>query len=88
MFKRVAFILLALSIVTLLSPANAWWIQWYAMIENQLFNLLIDSGRIIGISLILAGLLAPFEALGWWAGGMVANEKLSLLNILKLLWVR
>ncbi|MEY4518242.1 MAG: hypothetical protein RLZZ499_841, partial [Cyanobacteriota bacterium] len=68
MFKRVAFILLALSIVALLSPANAWWIQWYAMIENQLFNLLIDSGRIIGISLVLAGLLAPFEALGWWAG--------------------
>ncbi|MEY2856979.1 MAG: hypothetical protein RLZZ74_1291, partial [Cyanobacteriota bacterium] len=66
--KRVVFILLALSIVALLSPANAWWIQWYALVENQLFNLLLDSGRIIGISLVLAGLLAPFEALGWWAG--------------------
>jgi predicted Abi (CAAX) family protease len=68
MFKRIIFVLLALSIVGLLSPANAWWIKWYALIENQLFNLLIDSGRIIGISLVLAGLLAPFEALGWWAG--------------------
>jgi predicted Abi (CAAX) family protease len=68
MFKRVVFVLLALTIVALLSPANAWWIQWYALVENRLFNLLLDSGRIIGISLVLAGLLAPFEALGWWAG--------------------
>jgi predicted Abi (CAAX) family protease len=68
MFKRVAFILLALSIVAFLSPANAWWIQWYDFVQNQLFALLIDFGRIIGISLVLAGLLAPFEALGWWAG--------------------
>jgi predicted Abi (CAAX) family protease len=77
MFKRVAFILLALSIVALLSPANAWWIEWYAMIENQLFNLLIDSGRIIGISLVLAGLLAPFEALGWWAGWYGGKREIS-----------
>jgi len=68
MFKRIALILLALGIVVFLSPANAWWVQCYAFLENQLFDLLIDSGRIIGIALVLAGLLAPFEALGWWAG--------------------
>jgi predicted Abi (CAAX) family protease len=68
MYKRVVFVLLALTVVALLSPANAWWIQWYALVENQLFDLLLDSSRIIGISLVLAGLLAPFEALGWWAG--------------------
>jgi predicted Abi (CAAX) family protease len=68
MIKRIVFVLLALSIVALLSPANAWWIQWYAIVENHLFDLLLDSGRIIAISLVMAGLLAPFEALGWWAG--------------------
>ena len=68
MLKRVALILLALGVVAFLSPANAWWIQWYAIVQNQLLDLLIDGGRIIGIALVLAGLLAPFEALGWWAG--------------------
>ena len=68
MLKRVALILLALGVVAFLSPANAWWVQWYSFIQNQLFDFLIDSGRIVGIALVLAGLLAPFEALGWWAG--------------------
>ena len=68
MLKRVALILLALGVVAFLSPANAWWVQWYAIIPNRLLDLLIDGGRIIGIALVLAGLLAPFEALGWWAG--------------------
>ena len=77
--KRTALILLALGIVTFLSPANAWWIQWYSFIQNQLFGLLIDSGRIIGISLVLAGLLAPFEALGWWAGWYSDNRDTTTL---------
>lgn len=51
-----------------LSPTNAWWVQWYVFLHAELWNLLIDGARIIGISLVLAGLLAPFEALGWWAG--------------------
>ncbi len=68
MLKRVLLILLALGIVVFLSPANAWWVQWYGFVQNQLFDFLVDGGRIIGISLVLAGLLAPFEALGWWAG--------------------
>ncbi len=68
MLKRTGLILLALGIVAFLSPANAWWVQWYAFVQNQLFNLLFDGGRIVGIALVLSGLLAPFEALGWWAG--------------------
>ena len=68
MLKRVGLIILALGVVAFLSPANAWWVQWHAFLQNQLFDLAIDSGRIIGITLVLAGLLAPFEALGWWAG--------------------
>ncbi|MEL6494148.1 MAG: hypothetical protein AAFQ41_03370 [Cyanobacteria bacterium J06623_7] len=68
MLKRAALILLALGVVAFLSPANAWWIQWYAIVQNQLLDWALDGGRIIGIALVLAGLLAPFEALGWWAG--------------------
>ena len=80
MLKRVALILLALGVVAFLSPANAWWIQWYAVVENQLLDLLIDGGRIIGIALVLAGLLAPFEALGWWAGWYGGNRDKTTLS--------
>ncbi len=79
--KRTALILLALSVVVFLSPANAWWVKWYGFIQNQLFNLLLDSGRIIGISLVLAGLLAPFEALGWWAGWYGGNRDKTILSL-------
>ena len=80
MLKRIAIILLALGIVTFLSPANAWWVQWYAFVQNQLFDLLLDSGRIVGITLVLAGLLAPFEALGWWAGWYGGNRDTTTLT--------
>ena len=65
---RSALVVLALAIVIFLSPANAWWVQWYVFLHAELLNLLLDGGRIIGIALVLAGLMAPFEALGWWAG--------------------
>ena len=68
MFRRTLIILLALGTIAFLSPVNAWWIQWYNFLQAELLDLLLDGGRIIGISLVLAGLLAPFEALGWWAG--------------------
>ena len=68
LLRRIILISLALAVVAFLSPANAWWIRSYAFVQNQILNLLIDGGRIIGIALVLAGLLAPFEALGWWAG--------------------
>ena len=68
MLRRIILVLLALATVAFLSPANVWWIRWYAFAQSQLLNLLLDGGRIVGIALILAGLLAPFEALGWWAG--------------------
>ena len=68
LLRRILLVLLALAIIAFLSPANAWWIRWSAFVQNQILNLLLDGGRIIGIALVLAGLLAPFEALGWWAG--------------------
>ena len=76
--KRAALVFLAFGIVAFLSPANAWWVRWYDFIQSQLVNFLIDSGRIIGIALVLAGLLAPFEALGWWAGWYGKNGDTSL----------
>ncbi|MBE9047022.1 hypothetical protein IQ255_21900 [Pleurocapsales cyanobacterium LEGE 10410] len=75
MLRRTILILLALSTIAFLSPANAWWVRWYAFAQNQLLNLLLDGGRIIGITLVLAGLLAPFEALGWWAGWYGGDER-------------
>ena len=66
--RRILLTLLALGAIAFLSPANAWWVQWYGFLQSQLLSLLLDAGRIIGIALIFAGLLAPFEALGWWAG--------------------
>ena len=80
MIKRIALILLALGIVVFLSPANVWWEQWYDFVQNQLFDLLIDSGRIITIALVLAGLLAPFEALGWWAGWYGGKQDRTTLS--------
>ncbi|MEO1672263.1 MAG: hypothetical protein AAFR77_16050, partial [Cyanobacteria bacterium J06631_2] len=68
MFKRVALILLALGIVAFLSPANAWWIQWYAFSQNQLIDLLVSGGRIIGIVIVLLTLLASSKVLGWYSG--------------------
>ena len=68
MIRRTILILLALATAAFLSPANAWWVQWYSLLPAEVLNLLVDGGRIVGIALVLAGLLAPFEALGWWAG--------------------
>jgi predicted Abi (CAAX) family protease len=81
MLKRTAIILLALGILAFLSPANAWWAQWYAFMENQLFGFLLDSGRIVGITIVLAGLLAPFEALGWWAGWYGGNRDTTTITL-------
>ena len=77
MLRRTLLVLLALSIIGFLSPANAWWVQWYAFVQNQILALLLDGGRIAGIALVLAGLLAPFEALGWWAGWYDGERELA-----------
>ncbi|MBE9080148.1 hypothetical protein IQ241_23115 [Romeria aff. gracilis LEGE 07310] len=66
--RLVALILIALGLITLLSPANPAWVQGYLWLGNKLWQLLLDLARIGLITLIFAGLLAPFESLGWWAG--------------------
>ena len=80
LLRRIILISLALAVVAFLSPANAWWIRSYAFVQNQILNLLLDGGRIIGIALVLAGLLAPFEALGWWAGWYDRDRQKTTLS--------
>ncbi|MGL5872052.1 MAG: hypothetical protein ACRC2R_06740 [Xenococcaceae cyanobacterium] len=67
-FKSWGLVILALSLIIFLSPINIWWLRWYRVFENQLFHLSLDLMRICLLTLTFAGLLAPFEALGWWAG--------------------
>ncbi len=61
-------VLLAVGAIVLLSPINNRWLQWYLAFNNQLLGLVVDLARVSLISLLVAGLLSPFEALGWWAG--------------------
>ncbi|WP_036482933.1 hypothetical protein [Myxosarcina sp. GI1] len=81
LIRRSAFVILALALIAFLSPANAWWRQWYLLLQGELFKLLFDVGRIILISMTIAGLLAPFEALGWWAGWYGEERDLPLPEI-------
>lgn len=66
--QLVAVILLAVGIIVLLSPMNEQWLAWYLAFNNKLLKLVVDLVRVGLIALLLAGLLSPFEALGWWAG--------------------
>ncbi len=61
-------VLLAVGSIVLLSPINSRWLQWYLAFNNQLLGLVVDLARVSLIALLVAGLLSPFEALGWWAG--------------------
>ncbi len=66
--KISAIILLAIGVIVLLSPINEQWLQWYLAFNNKLLRVIIDLVRVSLIALLIAGLLSPFEALGWWAG--------------------
>ncbi|MEM8504880.1 MAG: hypothetical protein AAF716_17205 [Cyanobacteria bacterium P01_D01_bin.1] len=66
--KLCAAILLAIGTIILLSPVNDQWVQWYLAFNSKLFRFVFDLVRVGLIALVLAGLLSPFESLGWWAG--------------------
>ena len=51
----------------LLSPIRHWWFGW----DNNLNGILTASFNVVwfgAIAFVAAALLAPLEALGWWAG--------------------
>lgn len=53
--------------IVLLSPIRHWWFAWYRNLGG-IFKLVFDLVWIGIIALVAAALLAPLEALGWWAG--------------------
>ncbi|MEO0645524.1 MAG: hypothetical protein AAFZ17_05120 [Cyanobacteria bacterium J06650_10] len=61
-------ILLAVGAIVLLSPMNEQWLNWYLAFNSKLLKVVVDLVRVGLIALLIAGLLSPFEALGWWAG--------------------
>lgn len=61
-------ILMAVGIIVLLSPMNEQWLNWYLAFNSKLLKVVLDLVRVGLIALLIAGLLSPFEALGWWAG--------------------
>ncbi|KPQ36822.1 MAG: Thioesterase domain [Phormidesmis priestleyi Ana] len=66
--KLSAVILLTVGVIVLLSPLNSQWLNWYLAFNSTLLKLIVDLTRVSLIALLLAGLLSPFESLGWWAG--------------------
>ena len=68
LLKLSAVILLVVGAIVLLSPVNDQWLKWYLAFNSKLLRFVMDLVRVSLIALLLAGLLSPFEALGWWAG--------------------
>ncbi|ERT06889.1 putative membrane protein [Lyngbya aestuarii BL J] len=54
-------------IIIFLRPIREWWFGWYTSLPT-LFRLTFKLVWIGVIALVVAGLLAPLETLGWWAG--------------------
>ena len=68
LIKLSCVVLLAVGVIVLLSPINQQWLDWYLSFNSKLISAVVDLARVGLIALLIAGLLAPFEALGWWAG--------------------
>jgi predicted Abi (CAAX) family protease len=59
--------LLTFLVVIFLRPVRDAWFGWYTSLP-RLLRLVFNLGWIGVIALVVAGLLAPLETLGWWAG--------------------
>ena len=62
-----AMAVLTVVVLTLLRPLREWWFSWVASLPN-LVRLVLNFVWIGLVALVVAGLLAPLETLGWWAG--------------------
>jgi predicted Abi (CAAX) family protease len=54
-------------IIIFLQPIREWWFGWYTSLPS-LFRFIFNLFWIGVVAIIVAGLLAPLETLGWWAG--------------------
>ena len=63
----IAMVVLTLIVLVLLRPVREWWFGWFGNLP-ELFQLVLNLVWIAIIAVIVAGLLAPLETLGWWAG--------------------
>lgn len=63
----VGIVLLTVLTIVLLGPVREWLFGWHNSLPG-LFRLVFDLVWIGLIVLVVAGLLAPLETLGWWAG--------------------
>jgi hypothetical protein len=55
------------TVIFLLTPIRHWWFAWDGNLDG-IFKLIFNLVWIGIITFVVAALLAPLEALGWWAG--------------------
>jgi predicted Abi (CAAX) family protease len=62
-----AMVVLTVVVLILLQPLREWWFSWFSSLP-RLMRLVLNLVWIGVVALVVAGLLAPLETLGWWAG--------------------
>jgi predicted Abi (CAAX) family protease len=62
-----ALVVLTIVMLALLRPLREWWFGWFSSFP-RLVRFVLNLLWIGVVALIVAGLLAPLETLGWWAG--------------------
>jgi len=62
-----ALVVLTVVVLILLRPVREWWFSWVASLPG-LVRFVLSLVWVAVVALIVAGLLAPLETLGWWAG--------------------
>ncbi|RZM76643.1 CAAX amino protease [Leptolyngbya iicbica] len=60
-------LILTLVVLALLKPIRVWWFGWFGQLPT-LLRFVLQLTWIGVVAVIVAGLLAPLETLGWWAG--------------------
>ncbi|MEO1070094.1 MAG: CAAX protease, partial [Cyanobacteria bacterium J06638_6] len=67
MLGLLAMVLLTVAVLILLRPLREWWFGWLSGLPT-LARWVLNLIWISLVALVVAGLLAPLETLGWWAG--------------------